>query len=214
MGGALRELQYRSSRHFTSDLDFVIEVDNSQGFRNLVKQYSAKPNRFGGHRISLRGIDIDFWEAERSWAHIQGYSKVSRLEDIVHTTFFNVDAILYIINERRIEAKPGTLEALRDRYLDINLLPNPNPLGATVRALRRMCEHKMRASELLTAYIARQIDNVGWQKILLLDETAYGHRPILRSIAGPAPRTGAEFAERIEGNGNRLHRVGQLPLPL
>jgi len=212
IGSAVRALLNSSLRHFDSDLDFVVEVKDSRAYQRLIDRYSPQQNNFGGYRLSLHGIDIDFWDAQCSWAHTQGHKCVRCLEDVVETTFFNVDAILYIVNERRIEAKLGTLEAIKDGYLDINLYPNPNPLGATLRALRRMCQHNMRASNELVAYIADQLDHFGWDRMSALEKSAYPTKPVLESIAGAVPQTGSEFQARYFDRSPWIIRLGLSPL--
>lgn len=206
IGGAIRELKYRPIHHFSSDLDFVVEENHENSLKKVALNYRAKPNRFGGYRVSFDNIDIDFWSAKQSWANVEKIKRVDCLEDVVNTTFFNVDAIMYIVEEDRIVAKPGTLEALRDRYLDINLVENPNPLGATVRALRRMHEHRMKASGRLLDYIAEQIDRNGWKAIIKLDEYAYPDKPIIYKVSDLFWKSGAEFSESIRKNNGKLYQ--------
>ncbi|MEP9387255.1 hypothetical protein [Mesorhizobium sp. KR9-304] len=214
IGGALRELRYAPIKRFQSDLDFVVEVTKPEKFQSLVERRGATPNKFGGFRVSTPVVDIDFWDLRCSWAHTSGYKKVNDLEDVLNTTFFNVDAIIYLLSDRKIYAKPGTLDDLERRYLDINLYPNPNPVGATVRALRRMLELDMRASELLVKYIAAQIDEVGWSKIVQIDRAAYPAKPSLGWVEGLFPKNGCDFLTLMKRTENKLPRMRQLQLCL
>ncbi|MGX9181193.1 hypothetical protein [Mesorhizobium sp. BHbdii] len=214
IGGALRELRYAPVRHFRSDLDFVVEVRKQDAWKRLVERRCAKPNKFGGFRVSYHHIDIDFWDVTCSWAHTSGYKAVNNLEDVLDTTFFNVDAMIYLLDENKVHAKVGTLEDLDRRFLDINLCPNPNPLGASVRALRRMYELDMRASSNLVQYIASQIDAVGWAKIVMVDRAAYPDRPSLGWINDLHPRSGRDFTDLMRWTENKIPKVQQLALPL
>jgi len=213
IGGAIRDLAFKTNHSFASDLDFVVEVEDSHAYTDLIDSYHARANKFGGYRISLEGIDIDFWEAKSSWANTRGHRVVESLEDVLETTFFNVDALLYIVSDDKIQVKEGTFEALDKRYLDINLRPNPNPLGAAVRALRRMCQFDMQASRHLAEFIAEQIDSNGWEKIAALERMAYQRSTTLQKVA-KSPSNGLEFLANLEENNFKLPLICQLELSL
>ena len=211
VGGALRELHFRPPAQFRSDLDFVVEVQDAAAFKRIVSYYKAQPNKFGGYGLTFdRGIKVDFWSAEETWANVKGHRNVSKLEDIVETTFFNVDALIYILGENRLVAKEGTREALSKRFLDVNLLPNPNPSGAAVRAIRRLLEHRMRVSEVLLDFIARQIDSVGWHYLSDLDAKAYPQLPLLKYAWHSDCWSGESFTRHARNNGDRLISSQQL----
>tara|TARA_R110002049_G_scaffold294379_1_gene480971 strand:- start:97 stop:879 length:783 start_codon:yes stop_codon:yes gene_type:complete len=214
IGGAMRELHYGSARKFRSDLDFVLEVKNERAFERLLHGYKHTRNRFGGYRISTWSLDIDFWDVRTTWAHTTGLRNVSCLEDVVETTFFNVDALIYIDAENSLIAKDGALGAIEERFLDINLEENPNPLGAAVRALRRMHDHNMCVSDTLAAFISDQIDEFGWDRMSWQDRFAYPNRPVLQTLAMAIPRSGDEFRELIDEHSNRLPKIEQLKLPI
>lgn len=210
IGGALRELHFRPPGQFESDLDFVVEVHDPVAFKQVVSLYEAKRNSFGGYGIVLdSGIRVDFWNAHETWAHVNGYRNVSHLEDIVETTFFNVDAILYILRENRLIAKEGTREALNERFLDINLLPNPNPAGAAIRAVRRLADHHMKSSTVLLEFIGEQIDKFGWSHLVNLDAKAYPQRPILHHTCKSGFWTGESFSRYVQENNGQLTSMKQ-----
>lgn len=212
IGGAVRDMVYSTSRRFMSDLDFVVEVVDRQAYRALTEEFCALPNRFGGYRIALNGIHLDFWDAKQTWASAEGHVHVDTLEDVLKTTFFNIDAIIYVLDEHCIKMQNGTREALDNRFLDINLHPNPNPLGAAVRALRRMCQFEMSASEKLARFVAEQMDAHGWDKAVVTERKAYPYSNTLQNVAA-CPRNGDEFLDIMAQNMYRLPLIRQLELP-
>ena len=213
IGGAVRDMAFTTLRGFVSDLDFVVEVSDQKAYWKLTEEYCAVVNKFGGYRISLNGIHIDFWDAKKTWASTNGIVHVSSLEDVLNTTFFNVDAIMYVLNENQVKLKDGTLQALEGRFLDINLSPNPNPLGAAVRALRRMCQFDMVASVALANFVAAQIDNHGWDKMVRIERQAYPASNTLQNVAAK-PKNSEEFLNIMTDNNYKLPLIEQLVLQL
>lgn len=203
IGGAVRDLAYMSARRFKSDLDFVVEVHDHALFNRLLDQLTVRRNAFGGYRLSLPRLHVDFWDARQSWAAKEGLVAVSKLEDVLATTFFNIDALIYVVGESRLIAREGALEALAARTLDINLERNPNPLGATVRALRRMKQFDLRATPALQTYIANNIAISGWRAIVKRDGSAYPHSPFLRTLFDHVPDAD-EFLQLLAQHDGRL----------
>lgn len=212
IGGAIRDANYKTSHSFKSDLDFVIETKNISKLEKFIERHKAKPNKFGGYRIQSKDIDIDFWDVYSSWAHKAGYRRVGCLEDVVNTTFFNLDAIIYLVDENKIEAKDGTLQDLENKFLDINLEPNPNPLGAATRALRRMAQYKLSASDRLIYFISKQIDEFGWVKILENEIKAYPKSIKICNFAGRHPENGKDFIKITSNEDNKLPLIEQMSL--
>lgn len=209
IGGLVRELGFFGCKSVRSDIDFVIEAVDLEHLAAVLKNRQWRKNRYGGYKIRAGYFDIEFWEARNTWAHRKGFAHVERLEDIRSTTFFNIDAILCPLDGSDLIASEDALNALNERYLDINLLENPNPSGSAVRALRRMADHQMRASERLVGYIAKQVDEIGWVGLVNLDNSAFGNRPILASIAPYNFDSGDSFTSWLNTFGNRLPKPQQ-----
>ena len=136
VGGMLRDIALFGNAGFNSDLDFVIDTYDREKFDQHMTDIGAKLNRFGGYSVPSRKWRIDIWPLERTWAHVHGHTQVRTLGDIRNATFFTSDAIVYDLTSHEILTQSGYFEALRRKALDINLLPNPNPCGNAVRALR------------------------------------------------------------------------------
>ena len=135
IGGLVRDFAREGRSGFRSDVDLVIDGPNEE-VEQLAKQLRAIPNRFGGYGCKEGPWKIDFWALETTWGrrHVQ----VKKLDDVVSCTFFDWDAIAYDLWERRLICAENYLERIKQRTLDINLRPNPSPMGNLVRAIRRL----------------------------------------------------------------------------
>lgn len=135
VGGLVRDFARAGRSGFRSDVDLVIDAPAGTIAR-LAERVGANPNRFGGYSSKQGPWKIDFWALETTWG--RRYVQVSRLEDVIACTFFDWDAIAYDLWERKLIWSDDYMERLRQRVLDINLLPNPSPIGNLLRAVRRL----------------------------------------------------------------------------
>ena len=204
VGGAIRDLAFQSVLDFKSDLDFVLWVEDRASFDRLISRLNVTQNAFGGYRTKIGGLQVDFWEASQSWAHLHGHYQVRSIADVRHTTFFNLDALIYDVGEQKLLADDLTIRDLLDRFLDINLRPNPNEDGAAVRALRRLRKHGLKASEALIEFIAGRIDASGWNALIRRDQEAFPHAPVLRYLFEATRPSGVGFSKQMQMNGGRL----------
>lgn len=95
---------------------------------------------------------------ESTWAFRNNLIKVSSLEDVINCTFFDWDSVAYDLKNRRVICSENYLEKIRSNILEINLLPNPSPLGNLLRAVRRLILWKARAGKVLTRFIKENLD--------------------------------------------------------
>lgn len=212
MGGAVRDLAFMPVSEFNSDLDFVVEVEDRDLFDTFVRTHSLLRNSFGGYRLRLQSLNVDFWDVAQTWAGVRGLRNVETLEDVLETTFFNIDALMYIVDEGRVVEREGTLESIGERRLAINLKENPNPVGASVRTLRRMHQFELSLADELAAFVAHSIDAYGWRCLVKRDFDAYPTRPLLHAMFADVPRGGSDFLDIIAGYENRLPYPLQLEL--
>lgn len=215
IGGLVRETGVYGRSSPRCDFDFAVEVKEPVKLAKLLQSHAWNRNRFGGFKLRIESIDLEFWDIQQTWAHRAGHVTVNCLEDIANTTFFNIDAVLCPLQKgESIIASEAAISGLNERLLDINLLPNPNPLGAAVRALRRMFDHDMRASDQLAAYIGSQIDAEGWAALADLDRRAFPWSPVLQEIGEEPFETGASFQRWLSRHGNHLPTPRQDELDL
>lgn len=156
IGGLVRDFAYGGRRSFHSDLDLVIDAPKER-IAEIASSLRATPNRFGGFGCKQGPWKIDFWALETTWA--RRYVPLNSLEDVVSSTFFDWDAVAYDLKEKRLICSEDYLFRIRSRTLDVNLLPNPSPLGNLVRAVRRLMIWRVQAGPLLTNFIEQHLDD-------------------------------------------------------
>jgi len=213
-GGLIRDLMFHDASHFSSDLDFVIDVDDEVGFQKLIVQLKPTKNSFGGYRACLNGYKVDFWDVKNTWVNKNMVPvKADTLESLIETTFFNLDAAIYDLEKRKVHMKKSFREGLSNRLLDINLEENPNPDGAAVRAIRRMWTHDLMASETLVEFISDRINTSGWDSLAERDRDAYPSHPILRGLFPKSSPCSTSFKLAL-GKKRSLPKPRQLSLPV
>ena len=183
IGGFLRDLYLSGNREFRSDIDFVVNPASLPEFENFVRAQSGKPNRFGGYGIALKRWRVDVWPLEKTWAATEGHVEVSSFEDLLKATFFDWDAILWDPKGAKAIHAPSYFQRLQSRVIDINLEPNPNPLGNAVRALRYGYRWSAAFGPQLAAHVAKQIRDNHWEGLVFSEKRSFSN-PILERIDG------------------------------
>ena len=173
-GGILRDLALFGNKDFYSDLDLVIDTRDLDGFHNYMFSIGAKFNRYLGYRAIIGSWRVDIWPLQNTWAHREGYVVIKSFEDLLNTTFFGCDAILYNTSQKNLVTKRGYFEELSKRLLEINLLPSPNPIGNAVRAFRYAIDKNFIWSHELSLYIAERIEDLGWSALIEHEWQSYG----------------------------------------
>lgn len=155
IGGLVRDFAREGRVGFRSDVDLVIDGPIEK-VALLAERLNATPNRFGGYGYKSGPWKIDFWALETTWA--RKHVPMQKIEDVVHGTFFDWDSIAYDLWERKIICPDDYLERLRAKLLDINLKPNPSPMGNLVRAIRRLMLWQASPGEKLRHFIDEHLD--------------------------------------------------------
>lgn len=138
-GGVVRDIELQNT---PSDIDLVFNGDRNE-FNLLLEDLNGErltKNKFGGFRIKTNKLDIDFWHFEDTWAFSN--DKVENvnnsIDNILLTTFFNWDAILFDFKKQDIICGNYYYCNLNSRYLDINLSDNPNSIGSFSRIIKNI----------------------------------------------------------------------------
>lgn len=138
-GGVVRDIELQNT---PSDIDLVFNGDRNE-FNLLLEDLNGErltKNKFGGFRIKTNRLDIDFWHFEDTWAFSN--DKVENvnnsIDNILLTTFFNWDAILFDLKKQDIICGNYYYYNLNSRYLDINLSDNPNYIGSFSRIIKNI----------------------------------------------------------------------------
>lgn len=172
-GGMLRDLCLGGSARFWSDVDIVTDDLNSSDLARVLGAYRPIRNSFGGFRISLTRWRADVWPLNTTWAFREGYVSGQTFADLIHTTFFNWDAIVYEVTGDRIICFPGYLNAVRKGLLDINLEPNPSPLKCIVRTMRLWLSGQAMLAPPLAKYVARGLSTLTTQELRDSEANSY-----------------------------------------
>ncbi|HIE0690485.1 TPA: hypothetical protein ACXJM3_005135 [Pseudomonas aeruginosa] len=155
IGGLVRDFAREGRAGFRSDVDLVIDGSREK-VALLAEKLGATPNRFGGYGYKSGPWKIDFWALETTWA--RKHVPMRKLEDVLLGTFFDWDAIAYDLWERKLICSDDYLERIRAKRLDINLQPNPSPMGNLVRAIRRLVLWQASPGERLRCFIDEHLD--------------------------------------------------------
>ena len=173
IGGLIRDLARRGPSGFKSDIDLVID-SSPRSVERIARQLGATKNRFGGFGLRTPLWKIDFWALRNTWAHRHGYAKITSLGDLTNSTFFNIDAVIYIINSRELIAKECYVGELLSRKLEINLLPNPSVEGNALRAVRRLLAWNMRPGVILSNFLKDEVSDRVFRYIVDTEVSLYG----------------------------------------
>lgn len=173
-GGALRDISLFGVPYFSSDLDIVVQVHDKAVFTNVLNQFGASQNKFGGHRLWLGRWGFDVWEVAQTWAFSVGAVEPRSHLSLLETTFFNWDAILYDWRAGSLHHGKSYFSDLAEKYLELVLEENPNNTGAFVRALRTLClSDEIVAGPRLSKFIKKQFDHISNIEILSYESHSF-----------------------------------------
>ena len=165
IGGMIRDLALAGTREFGSDVDFVVKPTEINEFQAFMAEQLAERNRFGGYKLHGGHWRIDVWPLQKTWAYEAGHVEINEFSDLLNSTFFDFDAIIYDLQLKKLNSKPDYFDRLTRRELEINLLANPNPVGNAVRALRYAATKRFGWGPKLCRFMAEQIEETGWKDL-------------------------------------------------
>ncbi|OYU16442.1 MAG: hypothetical protein CFE37_00095 [Alphaproteobacteria bacterium PA4] len=209
IGGMVRDFARKGKVGFRSDIDLVIDAEPSVVTR-LAAEMDAKPNRFGGFSSKHPHWKVDFWSLPNTWASAVGLVQVHSLADLVHTTFFDCDAICYEIKAKGgvLHARDGYLERIAARTIDVNLLPNPSIDGNLLRAARRILLWGFTPGPSLRQFIERELNQESFLRIVHTEQLIYPNavvsmfsngKTLVSALLDPnAPQSFAGLGEQLE----------------
>jgi hypothetical protein len=178
IGGLVRDFARRGVSGFRSDVDLVIDAPQ-QDVASLANRLGAQANRFGGYAYKHPNWKIDFWALETTWAARSGHVNVVTLTDLTKCTFFDWDAVLYDISKKKIIAKDGYFEGLRQNRIEINLLATPSIQGNLLRSVRRLLLWNLEAGPQLKDFISSHLDAESFEAIAKTELSIFPN-PVLR----------------------------------
>lgn len=170
-GGMIREFSLGNARGFVSDIDLVSMATQSD-ISLAVLQYNAIRNKFGGFRFEIEKQRFDIWSLADTWAFKSGFASGVGFNDLLQTTFFNIDAACYHVDRKQLLCLPGYEGWIKGHVLDINLAQNPHPFSMVRRALVLIQTRQLAATRRLAEYIVSHVDNqeLTWTEQMLIDK--------------------------------------------
>lgn len=155
-GGMIRDFALGRARRFTSDIDLVSLASDGE-IQRAIESFNPRRNKFGGFRFRAGKWRFDVWSLPQTWAFKEGIIAGDKFDDLLATTFFNVDAALFHLGSRTVRASGEFESGIRCRLLDVNLEQNPSPPGMARRAIRMAMEYDFAMSARLVSYIVHQL---------------------------------------------------------
>jgi hypothetical protein len=173
IGGLVRDLAfYGFEERPISDIDLVVRGSPS-ALKRFAGSIGAIPNKFGGYGLQTDAFKADFWALSSTWARQAGHVKMRSPSDLIRSTFFDWDAIIYSTKNSEVKAISGYLSRLHSRILDLNLEPNPSVKGNLVRALRRVMMWDARPGPKLRRFILGALRHHSWDELRLAEMNAF-----------------------------------------
>lgn len=169
VGGMVRDFARVGKLGFKSDIDLVIDAP-VEDVADMAQGLQAKTNIFGGHSITQHGWNVDFWALGSTWAIREGHVKAGSLADFTRSTFFNYDAVVYDIRNRRVLHEEAYLNDLERKVIEVNLLPNPTVIGNLYRAVRRILLWDLSPGERLRTFVIDNLDSVAFRDVVSMDK--------------------------------------------
>ena len=121
--------------------------------------YPHKKNKYGGFRL-LSDWQIDIWFIEETLAFRTNTIKYSTPSDILKTTMFNWDAILYSYNEKKLYCSDTFFDEIKSNQLELNNENIPNKAGFVKKLLRYTTNNNVHIGYKLRSYLLKNKDSL------------------------------------------------------
>lgn len=151
IGGVLREYIDHQCIENLRDVDIIIDVQNTDLWSSILRDYSFSTNRFGGNKLICSGLLLDVWPIEETWAFRSGIIQCppgDYVKNLPLTVFLNIDSIIYDW-DKELWLDSIYRKAMETRVLDIVLSDNPQLLLNIVRAIVLKKRYQMSFSDQL-----------------------------------------------------------------
>ncbi|MBL9040995.1 MAG: hypothetical protein JNM83_05310 [Myxococcales bacterium] len=172
-GGFPRDLARYGVDGFNSDLDLVVDCQSITSILDRLGPVHFTNTGMGGIRICGHRLQIDLWTLQDTWAIKNGIVEANHLADLIHTTFFDCDAIIYQLDTREIVCSERYFSSLSSDVIDISVEINPNPLSMTIRTLRFLKRRRLKISARLAGYLLRRLEELGNESICAAEYRKY-----------------------------------------
>lgn len=176
-GGVLRDLAVFGNSFAPRDVDVVVSGANALELERAYDDIVHHKNRFGGLQLRPKDWLIDIWALQDSWAFKKKLAHPINFDQLVKTTFLNVEAVAVEVASKPGSAREiyssGFFEAIAGKILDINFEPNPFPQLCVVRTLISALRLNFGISPRLGKYLIRNTHGLPVRELVELQESHY-----------------------------------------
>lgn len=158
--GVIRDyfIKYRGT---IRDLDIVFKTENDDQLNKILSTYKYKINSFGGYKIEIGDLNIDFWSIDNTWAlNISKlYLDLDKYRLLPKTSFFNFSSIIFDLKKSNFIASTDFFNFLKNRKIDYVLEENPLPILCIVNSIYYSRKYNLKISNRLKKYYVRRFEN-------------------------------------------------------
>jgi hypothetical protein len=174
-GGLPRDFAREGRGAFNSDVDVVVDA-SPEVLATMLGALGGHRNRFGGYRLRYGRFDFDVWALQSTWAVSNGYVAAHSLNDLIKTTFFDCDAVLFHCRTLEITSSDRFWTSIKYGIVDINLEANPHYIGTLARTLRILLDWRQDLGPKLTSYLAKGMARNGGEIVDYVARNGLGRR--------------------------------------
>ena len=172
-GGVIRDFILDRDAGVHRDVDLVIYKIDTQ-LEKYLHRYLIKKNRFGGYKLYINDKSYDLWTLNDTWA-LRQYSKTRHsLKILPHTSFFNVNAIIFSLCHNKFFMHKKFRQSIEDKVLDIVYEGNPCPELCIIKTFQHVNELGMSISQRVVDYLNRWFNDVK-EKLIDIQVSHFGH---------------------------------------
>ena len=142
------------------DLDIVFKTSNIHELSLLLDNYSFKINSFGGYKIEIGSLNIDFWDIDKTWGlnNSNLYLDLDKQYFLPETSFFNFSSVIFDYQKRDFIVSKEFVKFLKKRELDYVLEDNPLPILCLVNILFYSIKYNLTISKRLKKYFIKNFN--------------------------------------------------------
>lgn len=146
------------------DLDIVISRNsNYTNLETILKKYGDfKLNAFGGFKLNIKGLSIDVWHIEDTWAIRNGYVKTDNTlieKAVLKSTFFNFSSILYDFKKEKFIYDDSFKTFYKTKTIDIVLEENLSELLCLINIIYYAQNYRLSLSNKIKVYFIKRFSN-------------------------------------------------------
>jgi hypothetical protein len=163
-GGLPRDFARDGRGAFNSDVDVVVDA-SPEVLDTMLGALGGRRNRFGGYRLKYGRFDFDVWALQSTWAVSNGYVAAHSLNDLIKTTFFDCDAVLFHCRTLEITSSDRFWTSIKHGIVDINLEANPHYVGTLARTLKILVDWRQDLGPKLMDYLTEGMARNGGELV-------------------------------------------------